>query len=264
MSEQVKTKKKLSTFGKVWIIVCVVAMVLSVLVPTLPMISDYNNHTHYRRCYTESGHARYLDCSYSFYDNALSYAVEYIDIGYIVYIARALGAANVIMLILYFVRRAMAKVAAKAEMQEANSPIAAVSIPTGEGEQVVLTRQCVPLFPYFLIVLGFAAMVLGIILLIDWSEVWCLLLACGGLLLLILGIITAQCKLQLTVTTKRVIYKGIFWRRMNLPLNRISAVDTAIFGTLHVGSSAGHIIMGFFRHYREVYDTINALLAQME
>ena len=69
---------------------------------------------------------------------------------------------------------------------------------------------------------------------------------------------------RITVTTKRVIYKGIFWRRMNMPLKHISAVDTAIFGTLHVGSSAGHIIMGFFRHYREVYDTINALLAQME
>ena len=69
---------------------------------------------------------------------------------------------------------------------------------------------------------------------------------------------------KITVTTKRVMYKGIFWRRMNLPLNRISAVGTGIFGFLHIGSSAGHIMMIFFRHYREVYETIGTLLAQVE
>ena len=70
--------------------------------------------------------------------------------------------------------------------------------------------------------------------------------------------------LKITVTNKRVMYKGIFWRRVNLPLNRISAVDTAIFCSLHIGSSAGSIRMSLFRHYREVYETISALLNEVK
>ena len=69
---------------------------------------------------------------------------------------------------------------------------------------------------------------------------------------------------RITVTNKRVLYKGIFWRRMSLPLNRISATGTGIFGFLHIGSSAAHIMMIFFRHYREVYETIGALLNNVE
>jgi len=69
---------------------------------------------------------------------------------------------------------------------------------------------------------------------------------------------------RITVTNKRVLYKGIFWRRTSLPLNRISATGTGIFGFLHIGSSAGHIMMIFFRHYREVYETIGALLNNVQ
>ena len=68
---------------------------------------------------------------------------------------------------------------------------------------------------------------------------------------------------RITVTNKRVLYKGIFWRRMTLPLNRISALDIGIFRFLHIGSSAGHIFMVLFRHYREVYETIGTLLSQV-
>ena len=70
--------------------------------------------------------------------------------------------------------------------------------------------------------------------------------------------------LKITVTNKRVMYKGILWKRVNLPLNRISAVGTSIFCSLHIGSSAGRIHMIFFGRYREVYEVISALLNNVE
>lgn len=70
--------------------------------------------------------------------------------------------------------------------------------------------------------------------------------------------------ITITITNKRVMYKGILWKRVNLPLNRISAVGTSIFCSLHIGSSAGRIHMMFFGHYREVYETISTLLNNVE
>ena len=211
--------KKRSKFGKT-IIVCAVAVVLGMLLTFIGPISAgmdrYNNHDHMYWSHYDSAYSSEY-CSYCCYDNAFSYAMEDYD-GYLwlaIFVGGSLAVVGAVMGIISAVRKSK-KTQTTAPQIEQIAPTAAVSIPTGEGEKVVLERGM--FFNLF----------------------------------------------RITVTTKRVLYKGIFWRRMSLPLNRISATGTGIFGFLHIGSSAGHIFMVLFRHYREVYETIGALLSQVQ
>lgn len=137
---------------------------------------------------------------------------------------------------------------------------AAVSVPTGEGEQVVLTRTVPPVLAYVLMVLGGLAALLFVAEFEAEEEFFPVLLV--GLLFLVVGFVLKKFPTTLTVTTKRVCIKGALCVRRNLPLSQISSVGTALFGTLHVNTAGGHIWLCFVPGYVEVYDTINVLLNQ--
>ena len=263
-----KEKKKMSKFGKVWIIVCVVAVVLGLLLATLGPIgremSYYTNHEHDDWCYYSNpgSDALYLDCGPSYYSNAFTYAMGNDNyMWYVVFGFGALVAANVVMLIIFAVRKANAKKA------EEVSTIA--SIPTGEDEQVVLQRILKPILPYFLIVLSIVSSLYAIIQMIDRPRyiddmIPVLIIS---IIVLVVGFLLLKLATVLTVTTKRVIVKAPLGRRLSLPINRISAVGTGPFHYLSITSTAGiagQIRLVFVPKYVEVYDTINTLLNQVK
>lgn len=257
-------KKKLSKFGKVWIIVCVAAVVVGLLVaafgPIASAMREYHYHDHEDYCgnWTD-GYTS--DCPY-YYGDAHSYAMYYRN-GLSTCIVFAVGAliiANVVMLAIWLARKNSAEAAA---MAEAHAP---VSIPTGEGEQVVLERRYPAAFPVVLMVLGALSALLGIFL-IDDEEVSIPLLVIGALFLVVGILLRRVLKIHLVVTTKRIYVQAPFASRANLPLNRISAVGTGLFHYLHITSAAGfagQINLLFVPNYLEVYDTINALLNGVE
>ena len=258
-------KKKLSKFGKVWIIVCVAAAVLGLLVVFVgPIASDmdyYKYHEHDRWCY--DGDVMTSDCVYYYYDDAFSYAMFDRDgLGIcIVFALGALALANVVMLIIYAARKAKT-----ADSQDEQA--APVSIPMGEGEQTVLQRHYPSAFPVVLMVLGVLEALLGIFYIVDYDEeVGIPLLILGAIFLIVSIILCKALKIHLVVTTKRVYLKAPFAARLNLPLRRISAVGTGLFHYLTITSAAGfagQIRLWFVPKYLEVYDTINALLNDVE
>lgn len=252
-------KKKLSKFGKVWIIVCVAAVVLGLLVTYIGPISagmnSYNNHEHDKWCYTDW-------CSYVDYSDAFSFAMNSYD-GYmwcIIFVGGALILANVVMGIIYATRKSKKE-------QGAENTASAVSIPTGEGEQVALERHYSSVFPIVLLVLGVLSTLIGLIILMDDDEAGIPLMVVGIVFAVVGALLRKAMKIHLVVTTKRVYVKAPFAARINLPLNRISAVGTGLFHYVSITSAAGlagQIRLWFVPKYLEVYDTINALLNKVE
>lgn len=127
-----------------------------------------------------------------------------------------------------------------------------------EGERLVLERRYNTLFPVVLIIIG------GLVSLscvMGRNEVGIVL----GIVLFVVGIIVRNyCKVHLVVTTKRVFVSAPFGRRMNLPLNHTTAVGTAIFRSLYIGSSSGRIYLSLVPEHLDVYNAITALLNQVE
>lgn len=257
-------KKKLSKFGKVWILVCIAAVVLGLLLtyigPIASGMGEYNNHEHGEWCYVGE-HEQTLNCSYNFYSDAFSYAMaEYNGaLWFVIFIGGALILANVVMGIIYTAR--------KSKKAQANEDAAPVAIPMGEGEQTVIQRRYPAAFPIVLMVLGALSALIGVICLANSDESGIPLLIVGAIFLIVGILLSKVLKIHLVVTTKRVYLKAPFAVRHNLPLNRISAVGTGLFHHLSITSAAGfagQIRLWFVPKYLEVYDTINALLNEVE
>lgn len=71
-------------------------------------------------------------------------------------------------------------------------------------------------------------------------------------------------KTELVVTDKRVYGKTSFGKRVDLPLDSISAVGTAILKSIAVTTSSGAIKFVFVANREEVHDKISELLVERQ
>ena len=122
-------------------------------------------------------------------------------------------------------------------------------------EEMVLSVSFIPALAYALIVIG------ALLLLLCFYQ---LILLPIGAIIVAGGIILCDCHEELTITNKGVYFKGLLQRRVSLPLRRISAVSTALCGTLCVATSGGRLILTFVPEHLEVYETISDLLKQVK
>lgn len=122
-------------------------------------------------------------------------------------------------------------------------------------EELVLTVSFIPTLAYALIALG------ALVLLFCFYH---LILLPIGAIIVAGGIILCDCHEELTITNKGVYYQGLLQRRVSLPLYRISAVRTALCGTLCVATSGGRLVLFFVPEHLEVYETISDLLGQIK
>ena len=179
---------------------------------------------------------------------------------YVVIGALLMGAATLIAIVI--------TVKKSSPLRDPNAPqrTRTASAPNlSAGEQVIFTRVCLHIVPLFLWVNGVLASIVGLGFALDKDEdVAVPLIVIGLAAVAIAYFLDKLLAITLTVTNKRVIVNSAFNSRKSLPINRISAVGTAIFSTLYVGSSAGRIILPFVPGCADVYDTINALLGQVE
>lgn len=262
MSEQ--TKKKSSKFGKT-ILVSAIAVVLALSLAAIgPIASGMDYYNRYYNSYYSSDYGfEYLGQ----YDSAFAYAMDGGNgvLWCIIFTVIALIIANAGLLI---VRAALRKKAKNAAIQAENAPIAAVSIPTGEGEQVMLERRYPSAFPIVMLVLGILSALISIGFFVNYDEEIGIPMLIIGIVFAVVGALLRKAMIiHLTVTTKRVYLKAPLACRVNLPLNRISAVGTGLFHYLQITSAAGLtglIRLWFVPKYLEVYETINALLNNVE
>jgi len=67
-------------------------------------------------------------------------------------------------------------------------------------------------------------------------------------------------KVELTVTNKRIFGKSSFGKRVDIPVDSISAVGTGLFSSIAVTSSSGAIKFGMIKNLEEVHKAISDLI----
>jgi len=71
-------------------------------------------------------------------------------------------------------------------------------------------------------------------------------------------------KSQIVVTDKRVYGKARFGKRVDLPLDSVSAIGTGLFKTVAVATSSGKIKFMLLENLDDVYKTLNDLLLRRQ
>ena len=71
-------------------------------------------------------------------------------------------------------------------------------------------------------------------------------------------------KIEMTVTNKRVYGKVLFGKRVDLPLDMVSAVGTTIFNGICVTTSSGAIKFPMIKNSEEIHATISKLLLERQ
>ena len=69
---------------------------------------------------------------------------------------------------------------------------------------------------------------------------------------------------EITVTDKRIYGKGIWNRRVDIPLDSVSAVGTSAFKGLAVASSSGRINFKLIKNRNEIHAAISNLLIERQ
>lgn len=83
----------------------------------------------------------------------------------------------------------------------------------------------------------------------------------GGLALLFHNLFD---KCALTVTSKRVYGEAAFGRKMDLPLDKVSAVATCAFSGVVIATSSGRIKFRRCKNKEEVFNAVSALLMKRQ
>lgn len=98
------------------------------------------------------------------------------------------------------------------------------------------------------------------------SEVFVPIIFYIGLIIAIVGLVLlfAYRKVSITVTNKRVYGTAAWGKRVDLPLDMISAVATSFFHGIAVASSAGSIHFKMIENNKDVHEEISKLLMERQ
>ena len=70
--------------------------------------------------------------------------------------------------------------------------------------------------------------------------------------------------MEMTVTNKRVCGKTFFGKVVDLPLDSISAIGTAFFGTITVATSSGIIKFSLIKNVSEIQNELRKLIVERQ
>ena len=82
------------------------------------------------------------------------------------------------------------------------------------------------------------------------------------LIALILHLALSKC--EITVTDRRVFGRSWFGRRVDLPLDSVSAVASGLLNNITVSTSSGKISFAAIRNRDEIYDAVNDMLMEQQ
>lgn len=110
---------------------------------------------------------------------------------------------------------------------------------------------CLVTIPYFLIGNGLLPYLIAVAIFAGFAIVGYL-------------VNTSFSKVQLTITDKRV-YGSTFWgKRVDLPLDSVSAVGTGIFKTIAIATSSGRVAFSGVLNLEEMHAAISKLLIERQ
>lgn len=96
----------------------------------------------------------------------------------------------------------------------------------------------------------------------DYSQIYTWI---GFGVFVIIGIVLLLCwRCELTVTDRRIYGKIGFGKRVDLPLNQVSAIGMGAFSNVSVATSSGSLHFWLVKNKDEVYEVISGLLNQMQ
>lgn len=143
-------------------------------------------------------------------------------------------------------------------------------------EKILVTGKMIPAPKIFLI--SIAASVISLIIglyLIQWAdthynsdtieELGVIFNVLAGFLF-VCGMIFCLCwiRVELTVTNKRIYGKGAFGKRVDLPIDSISAIGTSILWGIDIGTSSGRIHFKFVENNDKIHSVLSKLLLERQ
>ena len=134
-----------------------------------------------------------------------------------------------------------------------------------EGEEILAeSENCYN--PVYLKVIIFVAMIIWTKLFLPcMNDVFGWLIWLGSLVLAVFlwfFIPYWMGKMELVVTNKRIFGKTAFGKRVDLPLDSVSAIGTSILWGIDVGTSSGRIHFKFIRNQKGVHTLMSGLLME--
>ena len=150
------------------------------------------------------------------------------------------------------------------------------------GEQTIITSKKMSFWSIFPIFIGLAVVVSIVTWFVELIYVWegCMRMGRNyfaqpkfwllGVLpvLLILGFglffYYVLMNMEMTVTNKRVCGKTFFGKVVDLPLDSISAIGTAFFGTITVATSSGIINFSLIKNVSEIQNELRKLIIERQ
>lgn len=115
--------------------------------------------------------------------------------------------------------------------------------------------------PLVLIIAGVLCFVRCVVDSDDWETFFVL-----SIVLVILGVLSflylSRC--EMVVTDKRIYGKAAFGKRVDLPLDSISAVATSAFNGIAVSTSSGRIMFLCMSNKEDLYKSISGLLMERQ
>jgi len=136
-----------------------------------------------------------------------------------------------------------------------------------QKERVIIKGDANPirnLFIMFTVAIAVATVVSIVMYSIDSTTYWPLLVI--SLILLIITIIFTLLywKIQICVTDKRVMGSTTFGRKVDLPLDSISAIGSAALGGIAVGTSSGKISFSGISNANDIRAELNKLMSERQ
>lgn len=126
---------------------------------------------------------------------------------------------------------------------------------------IIKSRNCNTLI-FTLTMLVVAVIVYAILASAVWWVI-CLSIA-GGIALFGLIVHLIYSTIKLTVTDKKIYGTAIFGRRVDLPLDSVSAVGTAWMKSITITTSSGRISFNLIKNRDEIYSEIGKLLVERQ
>lgn len=136
-----------------------------------------------------------------------------------------------------------------------------------EEKKIIDGKAKMPiLIPLFFVVLGIVLCVLAAT--IGWwgGDMAIILLYSGGALSVLIAIILilSVVKCQIHVTDKRIYGTAAFGKRVDLPLDSVSAVGTSFFKGISVATSSGRISFSMIKNRNEIHKIVSDLLVERQ
>ena len=135
-----------------------------------------------------------------------------------------------------------------------------------EEKKIIESRlvQTSKTLPVLIILLGLALCIPSMSVSWEWDMgwIWLVIGVCVALIGVVILLYVGNC--QMVVTNKRVYGTAAFGKRVDLPIDSVSAVALSYFNTVSVATSSGRIAFVMLDNKEEIHRAISQLISNRQ